>query len=141
MYEGNFIDGRLNGRGFFTWNFMDSFCGDYYIGNFVDNDFNGFGIKHTLDNNFYIGNWTSDYLNGIGIQINEDGWVIVSTYKFGKKYGVGAFIKPNFEIHKLFYERDEIKSDEIILDSPKTEEKANDNEDEIDMNFNDFLNL
>lgn len=64
--------------------------GDYYEGQFKDNNFHGAG-KYFGQNGIYEGQWENGLKSGFGKQKNLDGSSFVGTYDKGLKSGIGLF--------------------------------------------------
>ena len=68
IYEGNFVDGKMNGKGIYTFNDKRT-----YEGEFVNNTFEGKG-KYTWPNgNKFKGNFKKNNREGFGIFYFTDG--------------------------------------------------------------------
>lgn len=87
-YDGEFLDGKRNGKGIYTWANGAKFDGDYnqnsrsygkltypdgsfYVGHYKDNKNNGFGTRKYANGDVYTGHWIN------GKKHNE------GTYEFG----------------------------------------------------------
>ena len=90
FYQGDFIKGKMEGSGVF----YSSQCKYNYIGEFLENKFDGKG-KITYEGhdlyNYYEGNFSEGYKHGSGNLVYKDG----SCYK-------GNFDKNNFEGNGIF---------------------------------------
>ena len=85
-YVGYFKDGLSDGLGkFFTIN-------SKYLGEFKNDQANGFGIYHNNSNEtIYEGNWFNNSQSGYGIEKWSDGSIFVGEYKNGEKI-VGTYL-------------------------------------------------
>lgn len=79
-YEGIWDNGVLNGFGRY---FLPN--GDYFEGNFIQGVVEGRGVYHHSDGNVYIGEWLNDYPNGEGKEIFKDGSIFEGIFVKGKK--------------------------------------------------------
>lgn len=68
IYEGNLINGMMNGVGAMEWS-----NGDKYCGGFLNDKRNGHGTYIWSDGSSYDGNWKDDMMAGYGIYVNKDG--------------------------------------------------------------------
>ena len=76
MLNGNFINGKMNGKGM---KIFDN--GDKYEGNFEDDKINGFGIYYFNNGNQWEGNFINGNKNGIGKFTDSNGNVKEVEYK------------------------------------------------------------
>jgi len=83
IYEGSFLNGKYNGKGTLTYNFM-SYTGNFendmmngkgvnlypngdkYVGNFVNGRWEGYGEYYWSNGNFYKGEFSNNLRNGNG---------------------------------------------------------------------------
>jgi hypothetical protein len=83
-YDGELRNGKMNGRGYYTWPDGDSYKGEYrddlrngrgvytwasgnrYEGEWRDGAANGWGVKTWVGGNRYEGEWRDDKANGSG---------------------------------------------------------------------------
>mmetsp|Transcript_1273 Transcript_1273/g.1819 ORF Transcript_1273/g.1819 Transcript_1273/m.1819 type:complete len:270 (+) Transcript_1273:48-857(+) len=113
VYEGEFRDGKRDGRGIMRWRsgaeYDGEFCddimrghgtyrfknGEMYEGEFVnDNVVGGLGIYWHNSGNVYKGEWQNNKKEGRGVLI-KDGVVIFHLYVNGKPEGHGVQIDQN----------------------------------------------
>ena len=84
QFEGNYIDGRKEGKGKFLW--MD---GSFYEGDFNDNKLEGNGTYKWQDGRIYTGQWKDSQMQGIGKFIFPDGKVYTGEMKNDHRHGIG----------------------------------------------------
>ena len=81
LYEGEFIDGKLNGRGKMT----SKTC--WYEGFFRNNLEHGKGLKVYSNGNKYRGMWADGYPDGHGVFTWADGGEYQGIFRNGMKEG------------------------------------------------------
>lgn len=86
IYEGDFSHGRLEGSGVLAWN------GDKYVGGFVDDRYDGFGISTRRDGSSYQGDFVKGQLHGVGRYTFPSGAVYTGSFAQGKMCGSGRKI-------------------------------------------------
>lgn len=67
VYEGNWLNNKMNGEGIFSW--PDGRC---YKGNYLNNYKDGFGEFIWPDGKIYKGMWAKGLQNGKGQLYNKD---------------------------------------------------------------------
>ncbi len=85
-YEGDFKDGRFNGRG--KYRTVD---GDTYEGEFKDDAFSGFGTYTYVDGRKYTGEFKDDEFNGHGTLSFPNGEKYVGEFEDDRFNGRGTF--------------------------------------------------
>lgn len=95
-YEGNWVNGKFQGKGTFT----RSDGSLMYKGEWENDLINGYGVYLWTDGNKYEGNWVNDKQNGYGVFLFNDGRKYEGNWKEGKKDGYGIFTLTN---GKLLY--------------------------------------
>ena len=85
-YIGNWEEGWINGEGR-----MDYSNGDYYEGNFVENQRYGIGVYHSATGNVYEGEFVDNIYNGLGIYYFNDGSIYEGEFENGRIKGDGTF--------------------------------------------------
>ena len=93
VYEGEFKDGDWNGHGKCT--FAD---GDVYEGEFIDGEFNGHGKYTFADEDVYEGEFKDGKYNGHGTMTFADGDVYEGEFKDGKFNGHGKYTYANGQV-------------------------------------------
>ena len=84
IYKGHYYDGKKNGIGIYIWD-----DGNKYEGEFVNNTFHGYGIYYFNNNKkYYIGQWENNEKNGYGELITEDK-IFIGYYLKDKRDGFG----------------------------------------------------
>ena len=84
-YEGEFLDGLLNGRGVHTW--AD---GGRYEGEYRDGIFHGRGVFAYANGNRYEGEYRDGRRNGRGVYMWADGARYEGEYRDDKPHGQGT---------------------------------------------------
>lgn len=115
-YEGNFKDGVYHGHGVLrTNNFTyigefvnnskngygvldDAITGDKYMGMFVDNRRCGFGILITMDGSYFEGTFVNDCLAGFGIAFLQNGSYFEGELTLFGPNGKGTLCLPTTEL-------------------------------------------
>ncbi len=123
IYEGKYINGKLNGKGIYKNNNGDFYYGEYinglkngkgkeknsefeYEGDYKNNKLNGIGkIKFKNKQCEYEGNFENNNLNGFGIFKWENGEVYEGNLNNGIISGRGKYIYPDGEIYEGDYKR------------------------------------
>ena len=81
-FEGNFVNGKREGRGIFTWK-----DGDVYSGYYKNNEVQGFGRYEHVTGELYIGEFKNGKMEGRGTFISKDGTKTVGTFKDNQYVG------------------------------------------------------
>ena len=93
-YEGDFINGKFEGKGKFIYD-----DGYYYIGQFKDGLRNGKGTIYYPNGNIeFEGNFINNKAEGYGKFIGEDGEYYIGQYKKGLEHGKGKYYYSNGKI-------------------------------------------
>ncbi|NLK62362.1 MAG: hypothetical protein GX287_02830 [Fusobacteria bacterium] len=129
LYEGNFLNGKLNGFGVYHWG-QEEFKGDYYEGNFVNGEMHGEGIMHFSNGEIYHGTWVKSVMEGYGKFyfangvkyegefrnniFNGNGKIVISENLFYEDYFVNGVAKSKKKYERFLknihsYRREEIK--------------------------------
>ena len=66
IYEGDWLDGKLTGKGKYTWS-----NGNVYFGDFVNFEFSGIGKITYADGDWFEGQFKNDKKNGLGKLYNS----------------------------------------------------------------------
>ena len=85
VFEGEWLNGSLNGQG--TYTYAD---GEKYVGEFKDGEINGQGTYTYASGNKYVGEYKDGNQNGQGTAIYASGDKYVGGFKDGKKNGQGV---------------------------------------------------
>jgi len=113
-YEGEFKNGKKDGRGTFSWSNGSKFSGTWkednrvegvedlfngfrYEGQYSNNLRNGKGTFTWIDGSIYEGEWQNDNMNGRGVKIWLDGKKYDGEWKNGLAHGKGTFTWPGGE--------------------------------------------
>ena len=89
-YEGEFRDGKRNGRGVITFA-----SGARYEGEFRDDKFNGRGVYTSANGDRYDGEHRDDKLNGRGVITSANGNRYEGEFRDGKRNGRGVITFAN----------------------------------------------
>ena len=113
IYEGEFKNNVREGNGKFTFighsynNLYED--GEYYIGQFKNNKFNGRGMIFYRDNTLkYVGFFINDIYNGEGKLIIAKGCYYTGQFKNGKRNGKGILYSEDKVIYKGNFVEDKI---------------------------------
>ena len=94
-YEGEFKEGKKNGKGKIIY--KDT--GDWYEGYFLENNFNGEGHYYWKKNGYeYIGNYVDGIIKGKGVYKYGDKATYKGEFKNGVKEGLGEWNTKNNKI-------------------------------------------
>ena len=89
--EGNFINGKLEGNGKYIYK-----NGNYYIGQFKNDKFNGKGILYNKNGNIiYEGDFINGKIEGNGKHFYKNGQYYVGQFKNNKRNGKGILYYKN----------------------------------------------
>ena len=95
-YEGEFKDGKYNGKG--TMTFAD---GRVYKGEFKDGEWNGRGIQYNADGTkWYDGEFKDGKYNGKGTMTSAEGAVYEGEFKDGEWNGHGKCTWPDGDVYE-----------------------------------------
>lgn len=108
-YEGEYRDGKLNGRGVYTWPH-----GTRYEGEFRDGKRNGRGVYTWPDGSGYTGGWYNDYFSGFGTLTLVRGNSSIESY--WEREGKGKWIGNNYVVQGMFEE------DRLVRNCPSERE-------------------
>ncbi|TNV78792.1 hypothetical protein FGO68_gene5616 [Halteria grandinella] len=86
-YEGDWLNGKANGKGTFY-----HLNGDIYEGDFIDDRANGNGVYFHKNGSKYTGEWKNDLKDGRGREEWEDGAYYEGDFREGRKHGVGTYL-------------------------------------------------
>lgn len=107
-YEGNFKDGKIQGKGILYFSDGNKYIGDWvdhyregkgkmiftsgdvYQGDFRHSRINGKGIMEFVNGDRYEGNWTDDRQHGFGKYFYSDGDHYEGAFYAGKLHGQGS---------------------------------------------------
>ena len=122
VYEGNFTNGNMNGKGIYT--FTDK---RVYEGDFVNNTFEGKGTYSWPNGNKYKGNFKNDKREGFGIFCFNDGRKFRGIWNGGKLEGEYDIFYPerNKWIKRKVKEKEEVhkKPKKQIVNIEKQDEE------------------
>lgn len=90
IFEGEFFEGKKNGKGKFTWQ-----NGSRYEGMVENNTIHGMGTYIWQDGRIYIGEWKKNMMDGEGRFEWPDGRVYQGQFAKGKREGYGILDWPN----------------------------------------------
>jgi hypothetical protein len=88
MQSGNWRNGLLHGEG----EMFDAPSGQYYCGNFVDDNYTGHGVMIYGDRSKYEGEWLDDKRHGKGKLKTTNGNTYDGDWQNDKKHGNGIFV-------------------------------------------------
>lgn len=96
FYEGQFIDGEIQGHGFRRW----AFTGNEYTGQFVKGELNGYGVMVYGDGTRYEGEWVENRREGEGKLTNKDGSIYEGFFHNHRRHGEGKWILSNGDVYE-----------------------------------------
>ena len=85
LFTGEMHNNKMNGKG------KREIGNNFYEGNFVDDQKNGYGEYHWNDNRFYKGNWVNNQMSGKGIMHFESGDFYEGEFADDKRNGFGEY--------------------------------------------------
>ena len=97
-YEGNFEDDLYNGQGQYIWGNN----GNKYIGEFKNGKIEGKGTFSYEDGTIFVGNFIEGYKNGEGYIQFPDGKKYFGNWLNGELYGYGYLLDGNKKIEIIF---------------------------------------
>jgi len=97
-YSGDWLYGKMTGKGKITWN-----DGSSYEGDFLENQLTGKGIMKYPDGNVYEGEFVDGIHNGFGKFTWKQGDVYEGNWKNGLKEGTGTYRFPSGKIYSGGY--------------------------------------
>jgi len=86
-YEGDYINGKREGKGTYSYN-----SGDIYEGEYKNDLKDGYGIYKYSNGDVYEGNYKEGYFDGKGIYKYADGDIYNGEYKKDLRDGQGKYI-------------------------------------------------
>lgn len=96
LEKGHWINGKLNGQGYQFFGTTSNFAGDTYTGNFIDDEYSGFGTYFDKsEDSKYVGRWKNGKPDGKGIgkwgkNSKYPGRYYNGEYKNGLMHGQGT---------------------------------------------------
>lgn len=96
FYEGQFMDGEIQGHGFRRWVSTKN----EYTGQFVKGELNGHGIMMYGDGSRYEGEWVDNKREGEGKLISKDGTVYEGSFHNHRRHGEGKLMFSNGDIYE-----------------------------------------
>lgn len=100
-YNGESLNEKATGNGYAKGK-------DEYRGNFIDGKKEGFGIYTWSTGSTYEGNWKNDNKNGYGVYKNKEGFIYEGEYLEGKKEGKGKLLFPKGDYYIGDFKNDRI---------------------------------
>lgn len=114
-YDGNIVNGKMQGKGTYEWNDGSKYVGDFannkitgqgtltipekgsYEGNFVGGKKSGQGTYKFANGDVYEGDWSDDKMSGKGTYTFSNGEKYVGEFKDNKFNGQGTYSKDGKE--------------------------------------------
>lgn len=96
FYEGQFIDGEIQGHGFRRW----ASTGNEYTGQFVKGELNGHGVMVYGDGSRYEGEWIENRREGEGKLTNKDGSIYEGSFHKHRRHGEGKWILSDGDVYE-----------------------------------------
>jgi len=91
---GNWVDGKANGYGVYTWK-QAPWTGDKYEGNWLNDDRSGQGTYTCANGDKYVGNYLNNMMNGQGTYTYANGNIYVGSWLNNKMNGQGTLTSAN----------------------------------------------
>jgi len=98
LYEGEFVNDRLNGYGVESWG-----EGSRFQGNFRNGVKDGFGVYHWPGGAKYEGTWEGNHINGSGTYVGIDGRTFRGQWHDSRMHGNGKFEWVNGRVYSGEY--------------------------------------
>ena len=122
MYEGKFINGKLNGKGIYKDDYNNLYIGDFkksvkhgigelftddfhYVGNFMNDKLDGKGRIEIYGKGIYEGNFNKEQINGYGVLKYCNGDYYEGEMKNGEMDGYGMLKCANGIIHEGYFKK------------------------------------
>lgn len=104
-YKGGFKNGVKEGLGIQYNNYNNNDNKSFYIGEFKNNKYNGYGIHCFGDGKIYQGQWENNKFNGYGEFHWPDGKKYIGYYSNDKKSGFGIYlwVEPYYKLYIGFW--------------------------------------
>ncbi|KAL9971302.1 hypothetical protein ACROYT_G023811 [Oculina patagonica] len=96
FYEGQFINGEIQGHGFRRW----ASTRNEYTGQFVKGELNGHGIMIYGDGSRYEGEWVENRREGEGKLISTDGSIYEGSFHNHRRHGEGKLMFSNGDVYE-----------------------------------------
>ena len=100
-YIGDFVNGKMSGKGKYIWK-----DGSYYEGDFVDGNFQGYGVRVYPSGSRYEGYWVNDLPSGKGKYTWVDGDYYEGDFLNDKFHGHGKYVYPSGAYYEGTYVND-----------------------------------
>ena len=97
-YIGDFVNGKMSGKGKYIWK-----DGSYYEGDFVDGNFQGYGVRVYPSGSRYEGYWVNDLPSGKGKYTWVDGDYYEGDFLNDKFHGHGKYVYSNGDCYEGAY--------------------------------------
>jgi len=88
IYEGEFRNGMMTGKGYFSF-----YNGDKYTGEFLNSTMTGYGCYTTMEGTKLIGHFDDGVCNKHGKKIYPDGTVYIGEFLNDIEHGKGMLIR------------------------------------------------
>ncbi len=98
IYNGDYIDDKMNGKGVLEYNNKD-----VYEGDFLNNFKHGYGVMKYVNGNIYTGQWKNNYKNGKGKIIYNDNSYYNGDWVNDKRHGKGIMVFSDKEKSYMYY--------------------------------------
>lgn len=81
IYQGEMVNGRACGKGTFRWN-----NGQWFEGTWTSDGKSRYGVLYHTNSQkpYYIGNWTNEKFNGYGCIVTESGLITIGFWQNGQ---------------------------------------------------------
>lgn len=91
-YDGEWRDGDYHGRGIYVWGEKSEWAGDRYEGEYRDGKRHGRGSHKFANGNHYEGEWRNGKRHGHGVFTYANGIVYEGEWRNGRPHGRGVYI-------------------------------------------------
>lgn len=109
IYEGDFLENNITGKGIYIWGNGDKFSGDFYNGKM-----HGYGEYEWKDGNKYIGDYKHNIKEGRGKFYWTNGRIYEGEFQEGKPHGKGEIFQ-NDKRYYVEFEDGKLKSKSKIV--------------------------
>ncbi|KAJ7555442.1 hypothetical protein O6H91_05G038000 [Diphasiastrum complanatum] len=103
-YEGDWVDGEFDGYGVETWE-----AGSRYRGQYKRGLRNGYGVYRFHNGDEYSGEWANGQSHGCGVQRCGDGSKYIGLFRSGMKHGFGCYHFRNGDTYAGEYFEDKLQ--------------------------------
>ena len=113
QYEGDFVNGIIEGRGKMIWG-----NGNYYIGEFKGGCKHGKGTKYNSDGSIrYEGDYANDFPDGNGKCYFDNGDYYIGEFKLNLRHGKGTLFDKdgNIKFDGTYYQDSPVLTEDVLV--------------------------